>query len=948
MMRSINHKFIKSVVIFSMALLLFCGLLLTISQCLQVANASEDNASISASLNIKIDTNGAKGGASAKLEKTSYNAGETVVIKWNGAKVANSNDFIIPTSVTYDGTGQSLDIKKFIEADKIQSPNTAYKKEMGEDVTMTTFEDMSKYLTSSHSYSMGKLTVGGTITVNFQRVSPVYRLYNKVTSEHLFTTNKNEYDKYVNLLSQGKDFWIGEGIDWLSPKTGTNVKRLYNAGLGSLFRSSHYYTSDDAEIKDLTTNYGWVEDPEENWFMSGGTSGASTSATSTNNSLPIYTAYSEALGSSHHYTSSWDEWRGLDGGWDKEDKKNGLSADGKSATGVIKALVGTNWRFTDNYYQVQHVINGAVADTQYMTGKTGEQTKACANSYPGYKVSGAIKQKTIEGNSTVVEINYEPVKYRISFDVNGHGLKPDDLVANYGDKIKAPTLESKGYVFAGWFYDATCSAGNEVKWTTMPATDMTVYAKWTSNSYIVKFDVNGGTGTAPASKTVEIGTKDQVFPESTGFSKENCRFDGWALSASPSSTDKVYQPGEAIDNLTTEPGTEIVVYAKWKTQVTVKFNTQGRGTTPDPQVIDVATMATEVTATELGEKPAGLKFEGWYEDPYCRGNKFDFSTRVLADKTLTANWVVDNDAAESDNAYWIGFSTTKTLSNSADPINTPAYVSEQWNVKRSAAEIRDDVKKILAGDETTKAMYQSWIECECFHLYTKWNGEKKAQQGTVTGKDDYVEFRILQVGAHDGDGAALTFQAVHSLPIADAMKDSNTYTGGWAQSDLRTALQENGEIYKKFSTVLTNDIMKVKKKTTTGDKKTEVTESEDKFFITSLTEVFGSVEAATAPSEGTQYNYFNVNYKDSNKLNVAGNNNALVRGLRSSRATIPSGNTQESVGGWWTRTASLNKENSYIVIDHQGNPSNAYEAKDSYGVVPAFAFGAKADVPTEG
>ena len=191
------------------------------------------------------------------------------------------------------------------KVDTVQTANTEYERRMSEAGTMTTYDALKNYVTSEHSVSLGVATISTTVEVQYERVSPVYRMYNMITSEHLFTTQKYEYDRFYELGLNDQEYWIGEGIDWLSPTSGTSVQRLYNPALGSLGRNSHYYTSDADEIKNLTTNQGWVVDAEENWYKSGVAFGASCS---------IYTAYNELLGSAHHYTSSWEEWRGLDAG----------------------------------------------------------------------------------------------------------------------------------------------------------------------------------------------------------------------------------------------------------------------------------------------------------------------------------------------------------------------------------------------------------------------------------------------------------------------------------------------------------------------------------------------------------------------------------------------------------------------------------------------------------
>ena len=251
-------------------------------------------------------------------------SGKAVTISWKSAEKSNGNLTMIK-SIKVNGVEQ--DASGAIDKTKWQTTNTDYKTRMKDssNITMVTYDNV-KNTEQSITLSAATLKAMNTdlynVEVEFEEVAPVYRLYNMITSEHLFTTNKAEYDKYVKLSEQRKDYWIGEGIDWFASTTGTTVHRLYNAALGSMGRSSHYYTSDTAEIAKLK-KLGWVDDGTEYQFASAG-------------DVPIYTCYNELLGSAHHYTSSWSEWQGLKNhGWDIEYNKNG----GSNESGVMSAVL---------------------------------------------------------------------------------------------------------------------------------------------------------------------------------------------------------------------------------------------------------------------------------------------------------------------------------------------------------------------------------------------------------------------------------------------------------------------------------------------------------------------------------------------------------------------------------------------------------------------------------
>ncbi|MBQ2133358.1 MAG: GBS Bsp-like repeat-containing protein, partial [Bacteroidales bacterium] len=79
-------------------------------------------------------------------------------------------------------------------------------------------------------------------------VFPVYRLYNKITQEHLLTANEEEMN---SLVAVG---WTLDGQAWKTTKIGTPVYRLYNP-----FDDWHTYSTSQDEIAALTA-LGWTVD----------------------------------------------------------------------------------------------------------------------------------------------------------------------------------------------------------------------------------------------------------------------------------------------------------------------------------------------------------------------------------------------------------------------------------------------------------------------------------------------------------------------------------------------------------------------------------------------------------------------------------------------------------------------------------------------------------------
>ena len=146
----------------------------------------------------------------------------------------------------------------------------------------------------------GKTTTG-TVTVvkknNEQQTIPVYRMFNPVNGEHLYTTDA--YEVSVIYTNQG---WGKEGIGWYSSNSGVPVYRLFHPKQGN-----HLYTSDRNEINIITETQGWLFDFNKQPVMyAAGT-------------IPIYRLYNPQLQGQHHLTTDLNEYNVIPKeGWHQE------------------------------------------------------------------------------------------------------------------------------------------------------------------------------------------------------------------------------------------------------------------------------------------------------------------------------------------------------------------------------------------------------------------------------------------------------------------------------------------------------------------------------------------------------------------------------------------------------------------------------------------------------
>ncbi|UNT95739.1 alpha-glucosidase [Allobaculum mucilyticum] len=132
----------------------------------------------------------------------------------------------------------------------------------------------------------------------------IYRIYNPNNGEHLFTSDKREYDVL------GSIGWNKEGVAWVAPIEGTEMVRLYNKNSGE-----HHYTANKKEIEALE-KLGWKNEGFK--FMS--------AKADDENSVVIHRLYNPSASKSpktqagaHHYTTVEKERDYLvDAGWNWE------------------------------------------------------------------------------------------------------------------------------------------------------------------------------------------------------------------------------------------------------------------------------------------------------------------------------------------------------------------------------------------------------------------------------------------------------------------------------------------------------------------------------------------------------------------------------------------------------------------------------------------------------
>lgn len=152
-----------------------------------------------------------------------------------------------------------------------------------------------------------------------------------------------------------------------------------------------------------------------------------------------------------------------------------------------------------------------------------------------------------------------PTQYSVAYNANyGTGTVPSSVTQNSGSSVTVASgsgLRRTGYTFRGWNTKADRSGTAYAAGATIK-TGATLYAQWTPNTYTVKFNANGGTGTMKDQSLTYDAAATALRTNS--FTKTGYHFAGWATSAGGA---VIYSDQQSVKNLAS--GGSVNLYAVW-------------------------------------------------------------------------------------------------------------------------------------------------------------------------------------------------------------------------------------------------------------------------------------------------------------------------------------------------------------------------------------------------
>lgn len=180
---------------------------------------------------------------------------------------------------------------------------------------------------------------------------------------------------------------------------------------------------------------------------------------------------------------------------------------------------------------------------------------------------------------------------------------------------------------------------------------------------------------------------------------------------------------------------------------------------------------------------------------------------------------------------------------------------------------------------------------------------------------DGVDYLVDIIGknhddyARGGGKAPLTFQLHNSYDSKFVMNETQTNTGGWRDSQMRSTYIR--QIFNLMPQEVQNAIKEVYKLTSIGAQSSLLSGTSDKLFLLSDIEVFGA-NVNSFSGEGQQYEY----YAQGNSKHKKVNNIAAE---------------------WWTRSPNRDGSGSFCVVSDHGNSEVRFTTTPC-GVSVAFCF----------
>ena len=463
----------------------------------------------------------------------------------------------------------------------------------------------------------------------------------------------------------------------------------------------------------------------------------------------------------------------------------------------------------------------------------GNATPPSDPARPGYTFTGWDKPSTNIQADTTITAEYSKNSYKLTLDGNGGTLNGKDTREHqlaYGDSFDQILTEGgteasqKYYTFAGWYTDKTGGSKYPGSGNTMPASNVTVYARWTRSSNEVVYKdwdgtiidrqevAIGGNATSPADParpgytftgwdkpSTNIQADTTITAE---YSKNSYKLtldgNGGTLNGKDTREHQLAY-GDSFDQILTEGGTEAsqkyYTFAGWYTDKTGGSKYPGSGNTMPASNVTVYAHWTrtsneviyqdwdgtiikrqEVAIGGNAAPPAdparpGYTFSGW-DKP---------STNIQTHTTITAQYsknsyqlILDGNGGSlegedtREQTLFYGDSIDQILTDWAGKVRWKYYTFDGWYTEKAGGSKYPGSGNTMPASNVT--VYAHWTRSSNEVIYKDWDGTIIKRQDVAIGRN--------------------------AIPPTDPARPGYTFTG-WDKES--TNIQANTTITAQYS-----------------------------------------------------------------------------------------------------------------------------------------------------
>ena len=550
-----------------------------------------------------------------------------------------------------------------------------------------------------------------------------------------------------------------------------------------------------------------------------------------------------------------------------------------------------------------------------------------------YPLTGYTFNKNV---STSTGKSYDDAKfyytrntYNIKFINKGKEDKSVDKkyqqsISNENYTPARPSSLPDYYEFDGWYDNELCEGEKYVfNGKTMPAQNITLYAKWTAKKISLTYNLNNPEGTVDkGTKKVAAGTiASTVLPSASAI--EGYTFAGWYVAdENGHMTTVAFNANDAITKDTS-------VIGKWlyNGKLTVKYVADGVEAPKDNNVYAGGAKATVAN----GVSKDGKKFLGWQLDGnvYQPGQNFEVNKDLADDKNVITLTAVFGDSETSailnyhpgngdgeDQSVAILNNVEVTLKNTSDLSYTAPgqdYYFAGWATSMEDAQ-KGNAKyavgeKVRVNADSSNDLYATWVKKTVIKVTANsntlpYNGEVQKVEGIKDVTAGY-EVTGLTAEAKGKDFGTYNTEITGTAKVTKGGVDVtdkvivNKINGTLTISKRKVTLTSQTDSKDYDGTPLTRPDVTI----TNGFVKDEVKEVKATGSVTNVSE--GKVTNTITYKTSDKFNPNNYSItKNEGKLSITPVTDEVTVTIKGNSKTTPYNGTVQSVGGYTVESIS--------------------------------------------